>query len=55
MHTDLKPDNIMVFEGLNEPFIKIGDLGSCVEMDQKGSDMKREINSCQTAYRYAAP
>ena len=55
MHTDLKPDNIMVFKGPNEPFLKIGDLGSCVEMDQNGTDMKRKINSCQTTYRYAAP
>ena len=55
LHGDLKTTNLLVFNGPFPPHIKIGDLGTCVELDQQGVDSTRQIRKCITTYEYAAP
>ena len=52
---DLRMDNILVFQGINEPRLKIGDLGSVVQLDSDGMDSKTRIQLCLTTHKYAGP
>ena len=55
LHGDLKPDNILVFAGSHEPMIKLGDLGSSVQLAISGRDEEKKVERCITTHRYAAP
>ena len=55
LHGDLKPENIVVFSGGNRPNLKLGDLGSAVELDGKGKDSSHRVHRCLTTHPYAAP
>ena len=55
LHGDMKPLNLLVFKGPHAPHIKIGDLGSCVQLDADGKDSMGHIRSCLTTFQYAAP
>ena len=47
-------DNLMVFKGPNTPHIRIGDLGSCVQLGRNGVDTDRNIKWCITTHTTAA-
>ena len=48
LHADIKPENLLVFAGAC-PLIKIGDLGSAVDLKSK------TVTSCISTTHYAAP
>ena len=53
LHGHFKMDNLLVFKGPYTPHIRIGDLGSCVELGGNGVD-NAKIKWCITTYT-AAP
>ena len=55
LHGDVKPSNVLVFDGPHTPHIKLCDFGSCVQMDEHGKDSRRKIKQCLTTFLYAAP
>ena len=55
IHGDLKPENLLVCNGPGLPTVKIGDLGSALQIGSGGVDSKRTIRFCLTTHLYAAP
>ena len=55
LHGDIKTLNLLVFKGPHAPHIKLGDLGSCTQLDADGKDTTGMIRSCLTTFSYAAP
>ena len=54
LHGYLKPANILAFTGPHSPHIKIGGLGSCVDLSSFGVDDNARIKRCITTHEYAA-
>jgi len=56
LHGDLKPENLLVVRSNGPtPIIKIGDLGSSVQMSRSGNTPLNTIPACITTPLYAAP
>ena len=55
LHGDIKPENLLVWAGPTMPFVKLGDLGSAVPLDNMGKDEKGLIKFCITTHPYSAP
>ena len=51
----MKPTTLLAFPGPHRPHIKIGDLGSCVNLAPLDVDDKERIKRCITTHEYAAP
>ena len=55
LHGDIKPDNLLCWDGPYAPYVKLGDLGSSVTLNKLGVDCMHAIARCITTYSYAAP
>ena len=55
LHGDIKPENILVVPHLEQPIVKIGDVGSAVAMSRSGNAFPNTIEGCITTPLYAAP
>ena len=54
LHGDLEPPNILAFPLRHSPHIKIGDLGSCVDISPLGGDDMARIHPCIATHEYVA-